>query len=133
MSGSLLDNICLFGDDVDRARLQRAGELACIDEFVKALPMGYNSLVGDMGSMMSAGQAQRVLLARVFYKQAKILFLDEATANLDLETEQRVLQNLMNCGATIVMVSHRSAPIAMANRVYRCQAGRLSCENENDL
>lgn len=130
LSGSLLDNICLFGDDVDRARLQRAGELACIDEFVKALPMGYNSLVGDMGSMMSAGQAQRVLLARVFYKQAKILFLDEATANLDLETEQRVLQNLMNCGATIVMVSHRSAPIAIANKVYRCQGGRVFSEGE---
>ena len=107
--------------------------LACIDDFVQALPMGYNSLVGDMGSVMSAGQAQRVLLARVFYKQPKLIFLDEATANLDGETERRVLENLSGCGATIVIVSHRSAPIAIANRVYRCQAGGLLCESENVL
>lgn len=65
--------------------------------------------------------------------QPKLVFLDEATANLDGETERRVLENLSGCGATIVMVSHRSAPIAIANRVYRCQAGGLLCESENVL
>jgi ATP-binding cassette subfamily B protein RaxB len=120
LSGSLIDNICLFDHDVDKEKLQRAAKLACIDDFVGVLPMGYNSPIGDMGSMMSAGQAQRVLLARVFYKQAKIVFLDEATANLDLITERKVLENLCSSGATIVMVSHRPAAIEVADRVFVC-------------
>ncbi|MDX1491903.1 MAG: peptidase domain-containing ABC transporter [Pseudohongiellaceae bacterium] len=125
LSGSLIDNICLFDEDVDSDRLHYAAKQACIDEFIQSLPMGFNSLVGDMGAMMSAGQAQRILLARVFYSQASIVFLDEATANLDIETEEKVLQNLKESGVTIVMVSHRPAALEIADKVYRCKKGRL--------
>lgn len=117
LSGTIMDNITLFDDDVDYDRLQQVAEMAQIDEFVSRLPMGFNSLIGDMGSIMSAGQGQRILLARAFYKQARFLFLDEATANLDPDTEARILSRLRELDATIVFVTHRPAPLQMADRV----------------
>ncbi len=125
LSGTLLENITLYDESVDHGRLERAVCKAGIEEFIAQLPMGFNSLIGDMGSLMSAGQAQRILLARVFYKKARILFLDEATANLDKEVEMRVLQAIRALGTTTIMVSHREAPLQMADKVYVLQNGRL--------
>jgi ATP-binding cassette, subfamily B, bacterial CvaB/MchF/RaxB len=127
LSGSILDNITLYDDVVDHVRLRESARMAGIDQFISALPMGYESLVGDMGSIMSAGQAQRILLARAFYKKARLLFLDEATANLDPETESFVLQQLKSLGTTTVLVTHRSAPVRIADRVLICEAGSLRC------
>lgn len=107
LSGSIIDNITLFEDKVDLNRLEEAMRNACIDKFVQSLPMGYNSLIGDMGSIMSAGQQQRIVLARAFYKQPQILFLDEATANLDFATEKLILEAVMAMDATRVLISHR--------------------------
>ncbi len=87
------------------------------------MPLGYDSLVGDMGSLLSAGQAQRVLLARAFYHQARFLFLDEATANLDPSVEKFVLQGIQAQALTTVMVTHRPAPLAIATRFFVCEAG----------
>ncbi len=129
LSGSLLDNITLFDDEVDYERLQQAGRMACIDEFVHSLPMGYNSLIGDMGSIMSAGQSQRILLARAFYKQPRIMFLDEATANLDPEVEASILQTLRTLGITIIFITHRKAPLQIADRVFACVEGGLRKAN----
>ena len=130
LSGTLADNITLFDDGVDQVRLERAAAMAGIDEVVAALPMGYNSLVGDMGSSLSAGQAQRVLLARALYKGAKLLFLDEATANLDPQSESAVLERLKEAarqrGLAVLMVTHREAPLAIADRIYRCSKGRVT-------
>ncbi|OGT74099.1 MAG: hypothetical protein A3H44_13240 [Gammaproteobacteria bacterium RIFCSPLOWO2_02_FULL_57_10] len=117
LSGTIMDNITLFDDEVDHARLQRAGHMARIDQFIQSLPMGYNSLIGDMGSIMSSGQGQRILLARAFYKNARILFLDEATANLDLETEGAILEEIRALNITVIFITHRTAPLAIANRV----------------
>lgn len=117
LSGTIMDNITLFDDEVDHTRLQQAARMACIDDFVNLLPMGYNSLIGDMGSIMSAGQGQRILLARALYKPARILFLDEATANLDPATEAQVLKHLRDLKQSIVFVTHRRAPLEIADRV----------------
>lgn len=125
LSGSLKENICLYDEVVDMPRMERAAQMAGIADFINSLPMGYRSLVGDMGSIMSAGQAQRILLARAFYKRAQILFLDEATANLDLEVEQQVLAAIRSLGITTIMVTHRQAPLTIATRVFRCEAGRV--------
>ena len=126
LSGTLLENITLYDDAVDYVRLDGAVRQAGINDFIARLPMGLNSLVGDMGSLMSAGQAQRVLLARVFYKKAKMLFLDEATANLDMQVELKVLAAIRALGVTTIMVSHRQAPLQMADRVLILQNGRLA-------
>jgi len=119
LSGTIMDNITLFDDDIDYERLEQVAAMAQIHDFVSQLPMGYNSLIGDMGSIMSAGQGQRILLARAFYKQARFLFLDEATANLDPDTEAAILGQLRSLDATIVFVTHRAAPLEMADRVIR--------------
>ncbi len=125
LSGTLLENITLYDEAVDYERLDDAVQKAGIDEFVAHLPMGLNSLIGDMGALMSAGQAQRILLARVFYKKARVLFLDEATANLDKDVELQVLRAIRAQGTTTIMVSHREAPLQMADKVYVLQNGRL--------
>ena len=125
LSGTLQENICLYDEVVDTPRMERAARMAGIHEFIGSLPMGYNSLVGDMGSIMSAGQAQRILLARAFYKQAQVLFLDEATANLDLEVEQHVLRAVQSLHVTTVMVTHRQAPLEIAHRVLCCEGGSV--------
>lgn len=119
LSGTIMDNITLFADHVDYERLAQAAAMAQIADFVSRLPMGFNSLIGDMGSIMSAGQGQRILLARAFYKQARFLFLDEATANLDPDTEAEILRQLRTLDATIVFVTHRPAPLEIADRVIR--------------
>lgn len=126
LSGSILDNICLFDEMPDHQWMQQVAQMAGIDRFVASLPMGYNSLVGDMGSVMSAGQAQRILLARAFYKKAKLLFLDEATANLDPDTENFVLAQLRQLGTTIIMVTHRAAPVSLADRILVCDNAKLT-------
>lgn len=123
VSGTLRENICLYEEHVEQEELQRAARLAGIHEFICTLPMGYSSLVGDMGSSMSAGQTQRILLARAFYKQASVLFLDEATANLDQEVESFVLGNIRSLGVTTIMITHRPAPLAIATRILHCHGG----------
>ncbi|MES3008576.1 MAG: peptidase domain-containing ABC transporter [Pseudomonadota bacterium] len=129
LSGTLIDNITLYAEEVDHELLRHACRMARIDDFINALPMGYNSLIGDMGSIMSAGQGQRVLLARAFYMQPRLLFLDEATANLDPQVEAAVLQEIRALQITTVMITHRPAPLAIADRVLCCSEGGLAPEN----
>ncbi|ALO46844.1 peptidase domain-containing ABC transporter [Pseudohongiella spirulinae] len=119
LSGSIMDNITLFDEPVDHKRLELAAKQARIEDFIRSLPMTYNSLVGDMGSIMSAGQKQRILLARTFYKRARIMFLDEATANLDLAVEKELVSEIAGMGISVVMVSHREAPLAIADKIIR--------------
>jgi ATP-binding cassette subfamily B protein RaxB len=125
LSGTLLENVGMFADEVDHTRLQQAARMARIDGFIAALPMGWNSLVGDMGSIMSAGQGQRLLLARAFYKQPRILFLDEATANLDPDVEREILEEIKALGVTTVLVTHREAPLRVATRIVHLAGGHL--------
>ncbi|MDO9518678.1 MAG: peptidase domain-containing ABC transporter [Pseudohongiella sp.] len=116
LSGSILDNITLFDHQPDIERVHHAAKQALIHDLIVSLPMNYNSMIGDMGSMLSAGQAQRILLARAFYKQAKILFLDEATANLDIETEKAVIRSLQALKTSIVLISHRPEIYQLASK-----------------
>jgi ATP-binding cassette subfamily B protein RaxB len=116
LSGSILDNITLFDQQPDLERVHHAAQQAQIHELIMSLPMNYNSMIGDMGSMLSAGQAQRILLARAFYKPAKILFLDEATANLDIQTERAVIESLRALKTSIVLISHRPEIYQLASK-----------------
>jgi len=87
LSGSIADNIGFFDPAFDHDRMVTCAQTAGLHEEILAMPMGYNSLIGDMGSSLSGGQKQRLLLARALYKDPKILFLDEGTAHLDVEKE----------------------------------------------
>lgn len=90
-----------------------------------AMPMGYQTLIGDMGSSLSGGQKQRLLLARALYKKPKILFLDEATSHLNVELEQQINDIIKEMAITRIVIAHRPQTIAMADTVYRFQNKKL--------
>jgi ATP-binding cassette, subfamily B, bacterial CvaB/MchF/RaxB len=107
LSGSIADNICFFDTAFDSERMIRCAQQAGIHDEIMAMPMTYNTLIGDMGSSLSGGQKQRVLLARALYHQPRILFLDEGTAHLDSGNEQRIEEVLSQLHITRISVAHR--------------------------
>lgn len=125
-TGSILDNIVFFAEEVDMARVYEVAQMACIHTTIITLPMGYESLIGQMGATISGGQKQRLLLARALYKNPKFLFLDEATSHLDVVTEQSINQALEALSITQIMVAHRQETIAMADRVIDLSGSGLT-------
>ncbi|WP_281557783.1 peptidase domain-containing ABC transporter [Thalassomonas sp. RHCl1] len=117
LSGSVGENISFFAIEQDLELLEEAAKDAHIFDDIQAMPMGFHSLAGDMGSTLSGGQVQRVLIARALYKKPKVLFLDEASSALDIETERKINQVLKNMGVTRIMIAHRKETIDMADRV----------------
>src|SRR5499427_2117642 len=119
LSGSIADNICFFDPSFDEQRMIKCAQLAGIHEEIMAMPMTYNSLIGDMGSSLSGGQKQRVLLARALYRLPRILFLDEGTAHLDVENERKINDALKRLQMTRISVAHRPEISSGANRMLR--------------
>jgi len=118
LSGTVADNIACFDPDLDMVRVQAAAIAAQVHEDILRTPMQYMTLVGDMGSTLSGGQRQRVLLARALYRNPKILFLDEGTANLDEKNEEMIADLIAQMPITRIVVAHRPALIRRANLVY---------------
>ena len=116
-AGSIADNISFFDQDASQVRIEAAARLAVLHADVIAMPMGYHSLVGDMGSSLSGGQKQRLLLARALYRRPRILVLDEATSHLDVERESRVNDTIRRMATTRIVIAHRAETIASADRV----------------
>lgn len=107
LSGSVADNIAFFDTPIDMERVVYCAELAAIHDDISKMPMGYDSLIGDMGSSLSGGQKQRLILARALYKQPKILFMDEATSHLDTTLESDINQAIKQLDITRVIIAHR--------------------------
>ena len=125
-AGSIKDNISFFDPEADPAWIEECARLACVHEDIAAMPMGYESLIGDMGSSLSGGQRQRVLLARALYKKPQLLFLDEATSALDVERERQVNASLRQLSLTRIVIAHRPETIAAAQRVITLHQGRVA-------
>jgi ATP-binding cassette, subfamily B, bacterial CvaB/MchF/RaxB len=125
MAGSLAENIACFDPLLDQERVVATAKLAQIDAEIVAMPMGYQTLVGDMGSTLSGGQRQRILLARALYKQPKILALDEATSSLDAENERQVNQAVKTLPLTRITIAHRQETINAAQRVIVLSGGSV--------
>lgn len=124
--GAILDNITFFAQHSDRAWAQHCAELAQLHEDIIALPMGYQTLIGEMGNSLSGGQKQRLLLARALYKRPQLLILDEATSHLDVTNEIIIGQTLRSLDLTILLIAHRPETIASADRVVVLEGGRLA-------
>ena len=125
-SGSIVDNISFFSAQPDLAWAEECARVASVHDEIMAMPMGYHTLIGDMGAALSGGQKQRVLLARALYKRPKILLLDEATSSLDVERERAVNHAIRQLALTRVIVAHRPETIASAARVVALHEGRVA-------
>lgn len=126
-SGSVAENLRMVAPEATDAQLQRALETACAWEFVKELPLGMDTKLGQRGSGLSEGQAQRIAIARAVLRDAPILLLDEATSALDPETEKRILRNLLRDvpNKTCIVTTHRPSTLSQCHRVYRIDFGQL--------
>jgi ATP-binding cassette subfamily B protein RaxB len=125
LTGSLADNISFFDTHPDPDRIRQCAALAQFHDDIARMPMGYQTLVGDLGSGLSGGQKQRLLLARALYKQPRVLALDEATSHLDVANERAVTAALAQLKLTRLVIAHRPETIAGALRVVQVRDGQV--------
>jgi ABC-type multidrug transport system fused ATPase/permease subunit len=133
-SDSIYDNIVYGRPDASRADVARAARQAHAEEFIAACPEGYQTLVGERGVRLSGGQRQRLAIARAFLKDPPILILDEATSDLDAESEfmvQQALADLMR-GRTVLVIAHRLATVRNADRIVVVHDGRIAETGRHD-
>ncbi len=126
-SDSIANNIALNTDDVDTERLYHAAIMANADEFISALPLGYNTKIGMEGSGVSQGQRQRLLIARAIYKNPEYIFFDEATNSLDATNERTIMDNLHEFykGKTVVIAAHRLSTVKDADQIVVMKHGHI--------
>ena len=126
-SGTVRENLQLTQPDATDAQICEALRLACAEDFVQALPLGLNTPVREQGGGFSEGQLQRLCIARALLSDAPILLLDEATSALDMETERKVLENIMRSqkGRTCIITTHRPSVLEISHRIYRIHHDRI--------
>jgi ATP-binding cassette subfamily B protein len=129
-SGTIVDNIAFADphDQIDEKRLLRAAQMACMDDFIHSLPMGFHTKVGNAGVQLSGGQQQRLLIARAIYRNTPYLFLDEATSALDAENERLIHDNLYGFfkGKTVLIIAHRLSTVKKADQIIVLKNGRIT-------
>jgi ATP-binding cassette, subfamily B, bacterial len=126
-SDTIAKNIALGDDNIDPDRLSESSRMANVNEFIRSLPLGFNTRVGAEGHGLSQGQKQRILIARAIYKDPKIIFFDEATNSLDANNEKFILENLNSFfrGRTVVVVAHRLSTVRNADQIIVLEKGKI--------
>jgi ABC-type multidrug transport system fused ATPase/permease subunit len=132
-AGTIRDNIALGKSDATEADIARAARDANIADFIAGLPQGYDTQVGERGLALSGGQRQRIAIARAFLKDAPILVLDEATSNVDMESEGAIQEALARLAAnrTTLVVAHRLSTIREADRIIVLEAGCIAAQGSH--
>ena len=132
--GTIAENIRIGRLDASEAEVIEAARKAHADEFIRTLPDGYQTQVGERGDQLSGGQRQRIAIARAFLRDAPILILDEATSALDSESEAMVQQALAELvkGRTTFIIAHRFSTITIADRILVFQAGRIVADGTHE-
>ena len=126
-AGTIKENIAIAMPNIGDEAIERAAKLAGVDDFVKDMPQGYDTFVGERGSLLSGGQRQRVAIARALLLDPKILIFDEATSALDTESEQKILQNMGEIakGRTTITIAHRLSTVRDCDAIMAMDHGRI--------
>lgn len=126
-SGSIAENIVMGNDNITEEEFMQACRMACVDEFVDELVMGYDTLLEEKGTNLSAGQLQRIALARALLKNPEILILDEATNKLDVILEKKIITTIKQYlkGKTIIMIAHRLSLVKACDYIYFMEKGQI--------
>lgn len=132
--GTVAENIAYADREASRTRIEAAARTACAHDFIVALPQGYDTLVGERGVRLSGGQRQRLAIARAVLADPRVLILDEATSNLDVESEQAIQQGLANLmrQRTSFVIAHRLSTIRHADRIVVLRGGRVVQQGSHD-
>ena len=127
-SGTIAENIARMADGVEDADVVHAAQLAEVHDFILSLPEGYQTDIGEQGSALSAGQRQRIALARCFFGDPKVLILDEPNSNLDTEGEQALVQALLNAknrGVSVIIITHRPSLLHHVDNIAVLRDGEV--------
>ncbi len=127
-SESIERNIAMSEEKIDTEKVKQAAQMACIDDFIAALPLKYHTKIGAAGNGLSGGQQQRILIARAVYKNPPYLFFDEATSALDAENEKKIHENLQMFfrGKTVVIIAHRLSTVKNADQIIVLKQGKMA-------
>lgn len=133
-SDTIAKNIALGEHDIKPDQMLYAARMACIDDFIDQLPLGYNTKIGQEGLTLSGGEEQRILIARAIYKNPQFLFLDEGTSALDANNERRIMENLQLVfkGKTVVIVAHRLSTVKNADQIIVLDRGKIVEEGKHN-
>ncbi|MGB9721001.1 MAG: ABC transporter ATP-binding protein [bacterium] len=124
-SETIYNNI-VFGHKIEKDRLKKVVEICQLSDFIKNCPNGYDELIGERGLKLSGGEKQRIAIARALLKDSKVLIFDDATSNLDAETEKKLIQQVSEIGGlTVIIISHRLSILSICNYIYVLDKGRL--------
>lgn len=126
-SDTIAKNIAISDEEPDMERIRHAAKVANIADYIESLPLGYNTMIGQDGQSVSQGQRQRILIARVVYKNPRFVFLDEATNALDANNERKIIENLDSFykEKTVIVVAHRLSTVKNADQIVVLEQGKI--------
>ena len=131
---TIAGNIALGHEEINKDKLINAAKMACIDDFIDQLPLGYNTKIGAEGLSLSGGEKQRILIARAIYNDPDYLFIDEGTSSLDASNEKKIMENLETVfkGKTVVIVAHRLSTVKNADQIVLLEKGEIMEQGSHD-
>ncbi len=124
LTGTIAENISLFSPTPDQGRIYEVAALAAVHDVIESMPMGYQTMIGELGNTLSGGQKQRLMIARALYRRPSLLILDEGTSQLDISTEANINDALKDLNITRIAAAHRPDTLAKADRVISVFEGR---------